>query len=66
MEYRIKMIQKKSGKNLFVAQYRNENWIIQLSILILFSPIVFVFWLLLADDRQLSNIPNFFSFWYPY
>lgn len=64
MEYRIKMVQKNSGENLFYPQYRNEGWEIRLGWKIFFSWFVFLLWVCFKDSKKWNDIKEYFNMWH--
>lgn len=62
MEYRIKNIQKNSGQNLFIPQYREDDYVASLALKIIFSPIMFIFWICFGNPKWI-HIPEYFDTW---
>lgn len=63
MEYRIKIIEKNNGVNLFIPQYRKEGWEISLIGLIFISPLMFFLWILVENDKKWNDISEYFNMW---
>lgn len=61
MEYRIKMIQKNNGDNVFIPQYRNSSWVIESIIKIVLAVPVLFLWVCI--DKTSSSIVKYFSVW---
>lgn len=63
MQYRIKMIKKNNGENVFIPQRRTDDWQFKQGMAILLSPFLFLLWLLFKPGKKLSDISYYFSTW---
>lgn len=63
MEYRIKIIQKHLRENLFIPQYRKDDWGLALMRKIFWYPFLFIFWLLFPEKKEWKDIPEYFDMW---
>lgn len=64
MKYRIKVIQKNNNNTIFIPQYRKDEWVFYLVIRIIFSPLVFIWWVFCDLNHYTDDIIEYFGMWY--
>lgn len=64
MAYRIKMIQKYDGQKLFVPEFRKRAWVITLFYEIIFSPVMFLLWIMFDREKRWADISGYFNMWH--